>query len=305
MEGASDNRQPAEISSSKGTRTCFVISPIGSDDTPIRRSAEGILDAVIVPTLKDLDFKVEISHRISSPGSITNQVIERLLTADLVVANLTGLNPNVMYELAVRHAKRLPIVSIAEVGTVLPFDVSDERTLFYTNDLAGATEVAPRLRSTVETALQDEKPDNPIYRAVQAMVMQDAAQGDVQEYMLEMLHDLRDSVSFLQATQYGQLPSSREADDWMDEAPFKDLVRFNVSVVGERAAIDEFSNLLWGLIGTLRTINFQSISNNQGVVGLLIEAAPSIPVEEVASSVRKAAQSSGITVEQFSLVPGS
>jgi hypothetical protein len=64
---------------------------------------------------------------------ITRQVIEHLIRSRLVIADLSFHNPNVFYELALRHAVRLPIVQIIRAGERIPFDVHQMRTIVIDN----------------------------------------------------------------------------------------------------------------------------------------------------------------------------
>jgi hypothetical protein len=80
---------------------------------------------------KNSHFEARRSEPIR--GDILKQIITNLIVSPLVVADLTDLNPNVFWELGVRQSfpKQGGTITIAQVGTKLPFDVSTKGTLFY------------------------------------------------------------------------------------------------------------------------------------------------------------------------------
>lgn len=97
-------------------RLAFVICPIGEPDSDSRRRADQILKHVIEPAVLECGYKALRADKISEPGIITSQIITHILNDALIVADLTGHNPNVFYELAVRHAIKKPVVQIIQRG---------------------------------------------------------------------------------------------------------------------------------------------------------------------------------------------
>lgn len=113
------------------TRTVFVISPIGSPGTVEYRRYRLTLDYIVKKAFAGEDWEVVRADEETSPDSITTQVIGRIVEADLIVADLTDHNPNVFYELAVAHGYQKPVIHLMESGQKVPFDVVDQRVIFY------------------------------------------------------------------------------------------------------------------------------------------------------------------------------
>lgn len=147
---------------------CFYITPIGADDSDQRKHADFFMEYVVTPAIREFNLKVVRADQIGKPGMIGKQVLEHILKSRLVIADLSFHNPNVFYELCLRHATRLPTVQIIRAAENIPFDIEQYRTIkIDTKDLYG---FLPRLQTyiseitnQVRRALQDaDAVDNPI-----------------------------------------------------------------------------------------------------------------------------------------------
>ena len=167
-----DKKQISEANS-KELKECFIITPIGSVDSDVFKKTEGLINSVLRPVLLDHGFKPIPAHHIDSGGSINKQIIEKIVNSELVIANLTGINPNVMYELAIRHSFGKKVIIVAEHGTKLPFDIFDQRAIFYHDSMHGAENFKPNLSKAIKKCI-DESVDkqnvsNPVFDAIKTL----------------------------------------------------------------------------------------------------------------------------------------
>ena len=109
--------------------TCFYITPIGAPDSEQRKHSDLFLGSLIEPALQSFGLIVVRADGIDKPGVITKQIIEYIVRSRLVMVDLSYHNPNVFYELAIRHMMRLPIVQIIRKADPIPFDINQMRTL--------------------------------------------------------------------------------------------------------------------------------------------------------------------------------
>lgn len=127
-----------------GGKICFVIAPIGEPDSEVRRRSDQILKHVITPAAKECGYDPIRADQISEPGIITTQVIQHIVEDPLVIADLTDRNPNVFYELAIRHGIKKPLVQIIKEGEQIPFDVAGTRTVHVDHQDLDSVEEAKR-----------------------------------------------------------------------------------------------------------------------------------------------------------------
>jgi hypothetical protein len=108
---------------------CFYITPIGSEDSEFRMHSDLFLGSIVEPALEEFGLKVVRGDRIEDTGMITRQEVQYVMRSRLVIADLSFHNPNVFYELALRHASGLPTVQIIRACDQVPFDVGQMRTV--------------------------------------------------------------------------------------------------------------------------------------------------------------------------------
>src|SRR6266496_2227246 len=100
----------------------FVIMQVGVRGSPERKRADDVYDYVVASTLGERGLQAYRSDLDPTPGQINQQMLRKLLEARIVIADLTGRNPNVFYEFGVAHAFARPVIALVDSARSLPFD---------------------------------------------------------------------------------------------------------------------------------------------------------------------------------------
>lgn len=149
-------------------KVCFYITPIGDEDSDIRKHSDLMLENIVAPALEEFGLNVVRADKISKPGMITKQILKYITNSKLVIADLSFHNPNVFYELAIRHTKGLPTVHLIRAADSVPFDISGFRTIKL--EMSSIFTLVPQLETykseiaaQVRNILSEENIDNPVY----------------------------------------------------------------------------------------------------------------------------------------------
>ncbi len=102
----------------------FLIMPFGEE-------FDAVYESFMKPVLQGVGFEVHRADDIESQQNILKDIVDRISSSDLIVADLTGGNPNVFYELGLAHAIRKPVILATQSVEEVPFDLKSYRLLEY------------------------------------------------------------------------------------------------------------------------------------------------------------------------------
>jgi hypothetical protein len=173
-------------------RTCFVISPVGDPGSPVRKRADQVFKHIIEPVTLALHYRAKRADLMKRPGLITSKVLTAVVDSDLVVADLTGHDAAVFYELAIRHAAQRPVVQLIDAAQELPFDTANMRTIFLDiHDLDSAEAARNELTGHVRDAEADPSPVQTPVLAAKSMRSLWDSEVPTDRFIAEALEELR------------------------------------------------------------------------------------------------------------------
>jgi hypothetical protein len=117
-------------------KIAFLICPIGEEGSAPNKRSKRLLREIVAPTLKEFGFTTEsfLDPDPAGHDRIRVRMFDRIRTAPVCIADLTGNNPNVFFEYGLRRATGQPVLALHEKGHELLFDVDDFPTYSYDLD---------------------------------------------------------------------------------------------------------------------------------------------------------------------------
>ena len=138
-------------------KKCFVVCPIGEENSLIRQHSDNVFDHLISPACKNLDIETIRADRINKSGLITDDIFKNLNSDELVIADVSHNNPNVFLEIGYRLKTQLPIILINDKNDSeqFPFDISSQRIMPYDLMPNGLEKSKTLLTDYIENSLKE------------------------------------------------------------------------------------------------------------------------------------------------------
>ena len=206
-------------------RHCFVVMPFGHTPVEARRF-KGWYNAVIEPAILEASYEPKLAATEEQPSAINDDIRAHLAFDPMVVVDLGGFipesepNPNVMYELGIRHALGLPLVMMAWRDQRLPFDVGNQRVIKEDRDFLDLETNKQKLINFIKAAERGQyyKPMDAVARAA-TLDLAPATLGEdsLLVALVQEVKDLRQAVVAAQLLRSQPPEILEQALEWDNE----------------------------------------------------------------------------------------
>lgn len=129
----------------RSVRRCFLAMPFARKFQPVW--------SAINDSVANAGWQIVRADQITRPHRITDAIIQAIMTCDLLLADISGNNPNVFYELGYAHASGCDVILLCQKRSGhIPFDIAQERIVFYSATETGLRKLQENLRELVESS---------------------------------------------------------------------------------------------------------------------------------------------------------
>lgn len=129
-------------------------------------------DDHIRPTAQKMNLTVARGDDFFTAKSVMSDIWNAMNASRLVIADCTGRNPNVFYEMGMAHTLGKPVILISQDKEDIPFDIQHIRYLIYDFTPRGMPEFEKNLTATIESELKEQ------FSYEMLLTPPDPAQGD-------------------------------------------------------------------------------------------------------------------------------
>lgn len=129
-------------------KLCFILMPFETKYDPV-------YDSVIKPAIDEMGLEAKRADNIFNIKPIIQDIWEHINKARLLIANLSGKNPNVFYEVGLSHALNKKVILITQSMNDVPFDLRHLRCIVYEDSMDGASKLKDVLIQTIRELLNE------------------------------------------------------------------------------------------------------------------------------------------------------
>lgn len=126
---------------------CFVLMPLKDEMLPIYEDH-------LRPVVEGESLSCQRADEIMSTGLVAWDIWEKINRARFVIADLTGMNPNVFYEVGLAHAIGKEVILLSQSIEHVPFDLRAIRCIIYAYTPRGMIEMTEKLRDTIKEIMR-------------------------------------------------------------------------------------------------------------------------------------------------------